>query len=125
MFLPTCPDLRALRELIVSPYLRSQVQVYSIRVHLHFDVASYVIHSLSISVLGGYRRSHSRQDQCCNCRIRSSWCSILNISSPHKNKMGLINDTIIHTTFADVDVTYVVIQVSISQITCIVMMQYV
>ena len=32
MFLPTCPDLRALRELIVSPYMRSQVQTDTVGV---------------------------------------------------------------------------------------------
>ena len=30
MLLPTCPDLRALRELTVSPYLRSQIQVETV-----------------------------------------------------------------------------------------------
>ena len=51
MFLPTCPDLRALRELIVSPYLRSQVQVQARRVRLFFSgiyeyVYFHIIHFL-------------------------------------------------------------------------------
>lgn len=30
MLLPTCPDLKSLRELVVSPYLRSQIETDSV-----------------------------------------------------------------------------------------------
>ena len=54
MLLPTCPDLKAIRELIVSPYLRSQVQVlFSLNFMLW---NSFPFHNLKNNHSSGWHR---------------------------------------------------------------------
>lgn len=49
--LPSTPDLKALRELVVSPYLRSQIQadtVGTVRIKINTKLAGFEQHGVSL-----------------------------------------------------------------------------